>query len=350
MISKGFYEELEVIANERHLDLQDVFKSVETALIKACQLEGAKGEINIEFNEEQKKIRVFQTFHVVEEIDPEGPEGQILLDEAKEMRARVKSGQDFRIEISIGSIGRKGATRFKQIFIRRRIINRIIDPVDDTEQRILTAAQQSIQMLAEIFVLNLLRIRPAYRGNVIRINDSAFHKVHGIVEFQISVIEVFPIQPQHIIHDFFREYALIFQVMDGIKRTNVPVTPIPAMLQFQEHVNQSRMPVIRMDNIRPEIHDGKQIQNSTAEERKPFRIIVITVKSLTVKILLIIHKIVGDTVPFVLIQPDVLHTPGHRDLAVIDMFHGITVRRIDFAKLRQDDPDIDSFLLQCLRQ
>ena len=52
MISKGFYEELEVIANERHLDLQDVFKSVETALIKACQLEGAKGEINIEFNEE----------------------------------------------------------------------------------------------------------------------------------------------------------------------------------------------------------------------------------------------------------------------------------------------------------
>lgn len=118
MISKGFYEELEVIANERHLDLADVFKSVETALIKACQLEGAKGEINVEFIEDQKKIRVFQTFHVVEEIDPEGPDGQILLEEAKEMRARVKVGQDFRNEISINSIGRKGATRFKQIFIQ----------------------------------------------------------------------------------------------------------------------------------------------------------------------------------------------------------------------------------------
>lgn len=118
MISKGFYDELVVIANEKHLELEDVFKAVTTALVKACKLEGAKGEINVEFNEEQKKIRVFQTFHVVEEIDPEGPEGQILLDEAKEMRARVKNGSEFRTEISLNSIGRKGATRFKQILIQ----------------------------------------------------------------------------------------------------------------------------------------------------------------------------------------------------------------------------------------
>ncbi|MCI6717242.1 MAG: transcription termination factor NusA [Bacilli bacterium] len=156
MISKGFYEELEVIANERHLDLQDVFKSVETALIKACQLEGAKGEINIEFNEEQKKIRVFQTFHVVEEIDPEGPEGQILLDEAKEMRARVKVGQDFRTEISIGSIGRKGATRFKQIFIqslKELSGKRAYEYFKDKEGEIITATIISVNN--HIVVLNI---------------------------------------------------------------------------------------------------------------------------------------------------------------------------------------------------
>ncbi len=118
MISKGFYDELVIIANEKHLELDDVFKAVTTALVKACKLEGAKGEISVEFNEEQKKIRVFQTFHVVEEIDPEGPDGQILLEEAKEMRARVKIGTDFRTEISLNSIGRKGATRFKQILIQ----------------------------------------------------------------------------------------------------------------------------------------------------------------------------------------------------------------------------------------
>lgn len=118
MISKGFYDELVIIANEKHLELEDVFKAVTTALVKACKLEGAKGEINVEFNEEQKKIRVFQTFHVVEAIDPEGPDGQILLDDAKELRARVKVGTDFRTEISLSSIGRKGATRFKQILVQ----------------------------------------------------------------------------------------------------------------------------------------------------------------------------------------------------------------------------------------
>lgn len=118
MISKGFYEQLETIANERHIEINDVLAAVKTALVKACQLEGCKGEIEVEFNDEQKNIRIFEVFHVVEEVNPEGPEGQITLENAKEMRARVKVGSEFRREVKFSQIGRKGATRFKQIFIQ----------------------------------------------------------------------------------------------------------------------------------------------------------------------------------------------------------------------------------------
>ncbi len=118
MISKGFYEQLETIASERHIEIDDVLMAVKTALIKACQLEGCKGEIEVEFNSEQKNIRIFQVFHVVDEISPEGPEGQITLDDAKDMRARVRVGSEFRQEVKFSQIGRKGATRFKQIFIQ----------------------------------------------------------------------------------------------------------------------------------------------------------------------------------------------------------------------------------------
>ena len=118
MISKGFYEQLEIIANERHIEIEDVLSAVKTALIKACQLEGCTGDIEVEFNEEQKNVRIFENFHVVEEIDPEGPDGQITIDTAKEIRARVKVGTDFRREVKFSQIGRKGATRFKQIFIQ----------------------------------------------------------------------------------------------------------------------------------------------------------------------------------------------------------------------------------------
>ncbi len=115
MINKGFYQSLEVIAETRHLDVEDVKNVAATALIKACQLEGAKGAIDVRYNDEECKIRVFQKYIVVDEIDPEGPEGQITLEEAKEIRARVKVGSEFEKEIKINSIGRKGATRFKQI-------------------------------------------------------------------------------------------------------------------------------------------------------------------------------------------------------------------------------------------
>lgn len=118
MISKGFYEQLETIAAERHIEIDDVLAAVKVALIKACQLEGCTGAIDVEFNHEQKNIRIYESFIVVDEIDPEGPEGQILLEQAKEIRARVRVGSEFRHEVKFTQIGRKGATRFKQIFIQ----------------------------------------------------------------------------------------------------------------------------------------------------------------------------------------------------------------------------------------
>lgn len=118
MISKGFYEQLETIATERHIEIADVLTAVKTALIKACQLEGFNGALEVEFNDEQKNIRIFESFVVVDEVDPEGPEGQITLEQAKEIRARVRVGSEFKREVKFSQIGRKGATRFKQIFIQ----------------------------------------------------------------------------------------------------------------------------------------------------------------------------------------------------------------------------------------
>ena len=116
MISKGFYEYLEIIADERRLDKEDVFKAVEIALIKAAQAEGHTGILEVEFNDEQKKVRITETFNVVEEIDPEGPDGQILLEEAREIKPKIKVGGQIKTEIHFNEISRKGAARFKNIF------------------------------------------------------------------------------------------------------------------------------------------------------------------------------------------------------------------------------------------
>ena len=47
MISKGFYEQLETIAAERHIEISDVLVEEITAVIKACQIEVWKGELEV---------------------------------------------------------------------------------------------------------------------------------------------------------------------------------------------------------------------------------------------------------------------------------------------------------------
>lgn len=119
MISKGFFEQLETIAESRNLEIEDVKGAVSEALQKAVQLKGHKGIIEIEFDDVAAKIRIYETLNVVAEVDPESEvKGQITLEEAKEIKQRVRVGSVIRREIPFKDIDRKCASRFKQIFIQ----------------------------------------------------------------------------------------------------------------------------------------------------------------------------------------------------------------------------------------
>ena len=117
MISKNFYESLELIAQERNLEITDIADKIAIAMKKACQLEGVKGDIEVDFNYDKKEIRVYSILTVVAEIDPEGPEGQILLPDAKLIKERVRVGSTIRRKVDFEKeVGRKGAAQFKQLF------------------------------------------------------------------------------------------------------------------------------------------------------------------------------------------------------------------------------------------
>ena len=117
MTSKSFYEFAEEVAFERNLTLEDVLGKVEISLKKACNAEGFNGDIQVEFNYEKKEIKIAEYKYVVSEIDPEGPNGQILLEEAKTIKDRIKVGSTLKTKINIEKdITRKGAIAFKKNF------------------------------------------------------------------------------------------------------------------------------------------------------------------------------------------------------------------------------------------
>ena len=116
MISKSFYESLEDVAQDRGLDIDKILEKVELAMQIACKNSDVpyKGTIKIESDSEKKKIRFFNFNYVVDEIDPEGPRGQILLEDAKLLKPRAKVGQVWKEEVDLSIFKRKAAGMFKQ--------------------------------------------------------------------------------------------------------------------------------------------------------------------------------------------------------------------------------------------
>lgn len=119
MISKNFFESLEEVARERNLEIVDVLQKVEIALGVACRHVDPPytGDIKLDVNFEQRRIRLFEYKYVVDEIDPNGPRGQILLEDAKEIKERVRVGSIIKNEIDFSQFKRKPASYFRQNFL-----------------------------------------------------------------------------------------------------------------------------------------------------------------------------------------------------------------------------------------
>jgi len=119
MISKNFFDALEAISFERGLDIDEILAKVEQAVGAACRNAEPPftGDIIVEFSNDKKRVRVFEEKTVVDQIDPAGPKGQILLEDAKLQKDRIRIGTVIRKEINLESeLGRKPASIFKQVF------------------------------------------------------------------------------------------------------------------------------------------------------------------------------------------------------------------------------------------
>lgn len=115
-ISKGFYESLEEISEERSLDIEKIIEKVEIAMQVACKNSDVpyKGTIKVVTDLENKKIKFYNYYYVVEEIDPEGPRGQLTLEEALKIKPKAKIGQEIKEEVDLKIFKRKAASMFRQ--------------------------------------------------------------------------------------------------------------------------------------------------------------------------------------------------------------------------------------------
>lgn len=96
------------------MDVEDVKGKVEIAISVSSRNSGYSGDIKTEWDFEKKRIRVYEYKYVVETIDPDGPRGQITLEEAQAIKPKTKVGTEFKTEINVSGFGRKAASVFRQ--------------------------------------------------------------------------------------------------------------------------------------------------------------------------------------------------------------------------------------------
>lgn len=121
MISKDFFKQLEVMAEEKQMSMEDIVEATKKSLANAYKKSaGAVNNIplHIELRAEKHEILIFACYQVVEEItNPENPDAcEILVADAQKLRTNAKVGDYFEIPVDPKKFGRIAASTGKQVF------------------------------------------------------------------------------------------------------------------------------------------------------------------------------------------------------------------------------------------
>ena len=119
MTSKEFYKQLEIVAEERGLSLEQLLDSFKKGLINAYKRNYGNTSVRVEFRPEKNEILMFSQRIVVESLESVDPECEIvpiLYTDAKKINARAKVGDILEEPVNIKDFGRMAASQAKQIF------------------------------------------------------------------------------------------------------------------------------------------------------------------------------------------------------------------------------------------
>ena len=119
MTSKEFYKQLEIVAEERGLSLEQLLDSFKKGLINAYKRSYGNTSVRVEFKPEKNEILMFKQRIVVESLENLDPECEIvpiLYTEAKKINARAKIDDILEEPVNIKDFGRMAASQAKQIF------------------------------------------------------------------------------------------------------------------------------------------------------------------------------------------------------------------------------------------
>ena len=230
----------------------------------------------------------------------------------------------------------------EQVRILLRIVEIIIDTIDDTADLGTLGADDVLQAVAVELILQLFRVGRADGGDPVGRKDTGLQEVDAAAKIQITTGEIFTRQTQDILGDIVRENTLILDVVDRQHGLDVLVRCADGLVEMiQIDRDHGCLPVIAVDDIRLEVDILDDLQHCFREERKTFRIVKMTVQATTPEVILVVQQIICNLADLGFENAAVLTAPCQRDPDLLNKMHGVFHFLRNLLIQRQDDTCAD---------
>ena len=158
-MNNEFFDALELLETEKGIPKEYMLEKVEAALMTAYKKENAgESNVRIVLDPEKRKVKMYAQRTVVEEV--EDPETQITLEDALQIKKRVKLGDVLEKEIKPKAFGRIPAQTAKMVIIqgiREAERGKMIREYEDKKEDIINARVQVVDRATGNAILEIGR-------------------------------------------------------------------------------------------------------------------------------------------------------------------------------------------------
>ena len=181
--------------------------------------------------------------------------------------------------------------------VRRRVVAGGVDAVEDAAELIVAAAEDGVQTVGEGGVLQFLRVGGGNGVHRIRAEDGSLQKVHVPVHKDGAVLRPAFVKTEEVPQRFPAIAALVLDIMDAEHRPDGAVAGVPDAVVLQVDGDQRRLPVVAVDDVRPELQVVQHFHHCPGEKAEALAVIGIAIEPRAAEVLLVIQEVPGDALP-----------------------------------------------------
>ena len=200
--------------------------------------------------------------------------------------------------------------------IGRRVIALHVNSIEHAGDLVAALAHDAVQTVGKEGHLQLIGIGGRHGVDGVSAEDGTLEQVHVAVHQDGAVVCPAVIQAEQVAQGLLAVTALILDVVDGQHRTDGAVAVDPDAVILQIHGHQSGLPVVAVDDFRPELHVVQHLHHSPGEEAESLSVVHISIQIRAIEVLLIVQEIPRDAIPLQREQAAIAVAPGQVHIVI----------------------------------